>query len=69
MKKNTIIVMAVIAAVCFITVFYMLLTGAASATTALPFAIIGCVCALLAGRDPVDKDPRDRAVNRKPIEA
>jgi len=50
MKKNLNIVLGVIAAICFITVFYLLLTGV-TATTAVPFTIVGAVCALLAARD------------------
>ena len=50
MKKNWNIILAVIAALCFITVFYLLLTGI-PATTAVPFTIVGVICALLAARD------------------
>ena len=50
MKKNWNIILAVIAALCFITVFYLLLTGI-PATIAVPFTIVGVICALLAARD------------------
>ncbi|MBQ9851332.1 MAG: hypothetical protein IJO69_05070 [Ruminiclostridium sp.] len=56
MKKNLNIVLGVIAAICFITVFYLLLTGV-TATTAIPFTVVGVVCALLAARDTDEAIP------------
>ena len=61
MKKNLNIVLGVIAAICFITVFYMLLTGMA-ATTAVPFTIVGVICALLAARDTDESLPEPEPV-------
>lgn len=61
MKKNLNIVLAVIAALCFITVFYLLLTGI-PATTAVPFTIVGVICALLAARDTDEALPEPEPV-------
>ena len=61
MKKNWNIVLAVIAALCFITVFYLLLTGI-PATTAIPFTVVGVICALLAARDTDKTLPQPETV-------
>jgi len=61
MKKTINIVLGAIAAICFITVFYMLLTGMA-ATTAVPFTIVGAICALLAARDTDESLPEPEPV-------
>ena len=61
MKKNLNIVLGVIAAICFITVFYLLLTGVTS-TTAIPFTVVGVVCALLAARDTIEAIPEPQPV-------
>jgi len=61
MKKNLNIVLGVIAAICFITVFYLLLTGV-TATTAIPFTVVGVVCALLAARDTDEAIPEPQPV-------
>ena len=61
MKKNPNLILAVIAALCFITVFYLLLTGI-PATTAIPFTIVGVICALLASRDTDEALPEPEPV-------
>lgn len=61
MKNNLNIVLGVIAAICFITVFYLLLTGI-TATTAIPFTVVGVVCALLAARDTDEAIPEPQPV-------
>ena len=61
MKKTINIVLGAIAAICFITVFYLLLTGV-TATTAVPFTIVGVICALIAARDTDEAMPEPQPV-------
>ena len=61
MKKNLNVILGAIAALCFLTVFYLLLSGI-PATTAVPFTIVGIICALLASRDTDEALPEPEPV-------